>query len=58
MKKLLQKLIADDRGQDLAEYGIALSIIAIAVIVAVGQISTNVDALWTAASAKIASVGN
>jgi Flp pilus assembly pilin Flp len=56
MKKLLQRLIADDCGQDLAEYGIALAVIGTVVVLAVGSISTNVQQLWTAASAQIASV--
>jgi Flp pilus assembly pilin Flp len=56
MKELLQRLIADDRGQDLAEYGIALAVISVAVVVIAGQIAQNVDVLWTKASGQIASV--
>jgi Flp pilus assembly pilin Flp len=46
MIDLLKHLARDESGQDLAEYGIALSVIAIGVVVAAGSIADFVDQLW------------
>jgi Flp pilus assembly pilin Flp len=46
MIDLLKQLARDESGQDLAEYGIALSVIAIGVVVAAGSIADLVDQLW------------
>jgi Flp pilus assembly pilin Flp len=46
MIDLLKQLARDESGQDLAEYGIALSVIAVGVIVAAGSIADLVDQLW------------
>lgn len=56
MKKHLRRLIADERGQDLAEYGIALAVISIGIVVAAGAIATDVETMWTTAEAEIAQV--
>lgn len=52
---LLRKLIADERAQDIAEYGIALTIIGAGAVIAAVAIGANVNALWSAAGAAIAS---
>jgi hypothetical protein len=53
MLSLLKKLITDDGGQDLAEYGIALAVIGVAAGAAALAISTDVGALWTNAQTII-----
>lgn len=62
MKKLFRALIVDESGQDLAEYGIALAVIAVAVVTASFTIATNVQTLWTTAQVEVeqvaAQVGN
>ncbi|HLK12649.1 MAG TPA: Flp family type IVb pilin [Candidatus Binatia bacterium] len=54
MQAIMKKLMADEAGQDLAEYGIALAVIAVAVAAAALAISGNVTTLWNNASAAIA----
>ena len=39
--------LRDDSGQDLAEYGLLASLIAIAVMVAVGDVGSQFGDLWT-----------
>ena len=51
---VLKKLIADERAQDLAEYGIAMTVIAAGVIAVAVAIVGNVMTLWTVASGIIA----
>lgn len=46
MKDLLLKLVRDDRGQDLAEYGIALAVIAIGAAGVAMSIAADVFTLW------------
>jgi Flp pilus assembly pilin Flp len=58
MKNLWRKLIANELGQDLAEYGIALAVISVGIVVAMGVISADVQTLWTTASAGISSVAS
>jgi Flp pilus assembly pilin Flp len=52
----MSRLLADDRGQDLAEYGIALAVIGAAAIAAAAAIGVNVNALWTTIQPRIAMV--
>ena len=54
MFNLINKLVKDESGQDLAEYGIALGVIAVGVGVAVVALGGSVTALWTAANTTIA----
>jgi Flp pilus assembly pilin Flp len=56
MKTFWQRLIADECGQDLAEYGIALAVISIGIVVAAGAIATDVADMWTTAQGEIATV--
>jgi Flp pilus assembly pilin Flp len=51
----LKKLWKDEGGQDLAEYGIALAVIAVGAGAVAFAIAGNVKALWDTASAIIAS---
>jgi Flp pilus assembly pilin Flp len=46
MIDLLKQLARDESGQDLAEYGIALSVIGVGVILAAQSIATAVNTLW------------
>ncbi len=55
MMNLLSKLLTDESGQDLAEYGIALAVVAAAVAAAALAIRGSVSTLWTNARAAIAS---
>lgn len=52
---LLKKLIQDNKAQDLAEYGIALAVIAAGAAAIAVTISGDVTTLWSNASANIAS---
>ena len=52
----LANLVRDDRGQDLAEYGIALAVIVIGVVLISVAIGTNVESLWSNAQQIVQSV--
>ena len=54
MINLLKKLMKDEGGQDLAEYGIALAVIGVGAAAAAIAIAGNVNTLWTTASSIIA----
>ena len=49
MTALMKKLIVDDAGQDLAEYGIALAVIGVLAGAAAIIIATDVGTLWSKA---------
>jgi pilus assembly protein Flp/PilA len=53
MITLLKKLWKEESGQDLAEYGIALLVIAVGAAAFAVTIGTNVNALWQAANTAI-----
>ncbi len=53
MLALLKRLMAEENGQDLAEYGIALAVIGTVAGVAAVAISTDVGKLWTKAQTII-----
>jgi Flp pilus assembly pilin Flp len=40
-------LLRDDRGQDLTEYGLLASLIAIVVMVTVGDVGGQINDFWT-----------
>lgn len=46
MARLLRGIRADERGQDLAEYGIALAVVSIGVALIVLSIGSAVSGLW------------
>ena len=43
----VEHLVRDDHGQDLVEYGLLVTLIAVAAIVAVGLFGTNASTLWS-----------
>jgi len=51
--RFARQLIRDERGQDLAEYAIALAVITIAVIAAVQLVGTNITLLWNQAATTL-----
>ena len=56
MPRLVKRLIQDERAQDLAEYGIALAVVAgFAVLIAIA-VAGNVQTLWSNAQSNISSV--
>jgi Flp pilus assembly pilin Flp len=46
MINLINKLVQDESGQDLAEYGIALAVVAVAAATAAIAIKGYVSTLW------------
>ena len=54
MMNLLKKLVRDESGQDLAEYGIALAVIAVGAGVAALAIAGDVQTIWNTAATTIA----
>ena len=55
MRRCLAVLLADDGGQDLAEYGIALAVISILAGIAAVVIANDVGTLWSQAQSVITS---
>ncbi len=55
MFALLKKLVAEDAGQDLAEYGIALAVIGVIAAAAAVAIAGDVNSLWSQAQSVIGS---
>ena len=53
MVGFMKKLVTDERGQDLAEYGIALAVIAVGVGAIAFAISGKVNTLWSTANSNI-----
>lgn len=43
----IEHLVRDDRGQDLLEYGLLVTLIALATVAGVGLFGTNVTTLWS-----------
>jgi Flp pilus assembly pilin Flp len=61
MLNLIKNLVRNDEGQDLAEYGIALAVIAIGAALIAVAIGTDVNSLWSNAQGDIhsaATAGN
>jgi Flp pilus assembly pilin Flp len=55
---LINKLVKDESGQDLAEYGIALAVIAVGTGAIAVAIAGNVNTLWETAQTAISTVAN
>jgi Flp pilus assembly pilin Flp len=51
-----QRLLQCDRAQDLAEYAMALGIIALAVVFIASALGTDVNSLWSRAQTTMDSV--
>jgi len=47
LRTWLRTVIKDQRGQDLAEYALLIALIAIVVIVAVGLLGQQINAIFT-----------
>ncbi len=54
MLKFVKRLVREESGQDLAEYGIALAIIAVGAGAVAVAIAGDVNSLWSNAQAAIA----
>jgi Flp pilus assembly pilin Flp len=55
MKQLLGKLVREESGQDLAEYGIALAVIAAGAALIAVLVAQNVQTLWSNAQTAVSS---
>ncbi len=53
MLTLLKRLVSEESGQDLAEYGIALAVIGVGAALAAIAIAGNVNLLWSKANSII-----
>ena len=53
MLNLIKKLVREENGQDLAEYGIALAVIAIGAALIAVAIGSDVETLWSNAQSVI-----
>ena len=58
MVALLRKLAECDEGQDLAEYGIALAVVAGFVVAVTLAIANDVQTLWSNAQSAVDTVAN
>ncbi len=58
MLKLVKKLVREEAGQDLAEYGIALAVIAVGAAAIAVAIGTDVNTLWSNAQSAVTSAVN
>ena len=56
MMNLIKKLVKDERGQDMAEYGIALAVITIAVGAIAASLGGSVKTIWQNAQTTISSI--
>lgn len=54
MVNLMRRLVTEESGQDLAEYGIALAVIGAGAALAAVVIAGNVNTLWSRANSVIA----
>lgn len=50
--------LRDPKGQDIAEYGIAMAVIAVGAAFAAFAIAANINTLWEQANAVIAITGS
>ena len=53
MKAKLMRLFHDETGQAMTEYGLILALIAVAVVVILGTMGTNISAIFTNISGKL-----
>ena len=56
MMNLIKKLVKDESGQDMAEYGIALAVITVAVGAIAAALGGNVKTIWQNAQTTISSI--
>jgi Flp pilus assembly pilin Flp len=53
MLQVVQNLFADDRGQDIAEYALMLTVILLIVVSAVAAIGANANTMFNATATKL-----
>jgi pilus assembly protein Flp/PilA len=53
MKKFIEKFLKDEAGQDLVEYALLLSLLAIAGVATVGTLGNSVNTVFSNANTKI-----
>ena len=58
MTGMFARLVTDNRGQDLAEYGIALAVIGVIAAAAAVVIALDVGTLWSRAQSMIDSAAS
>ena len=56
MKKLMTQFAADERGQDLVEYGLLLGVISVAAIVTIKLIQDHVGQIFSDAETRIKAI--
>ena len=54
MKEAILQFIGDEQGQDLVEYALLVSLIALAAITGVGKVATAVTTIFTNISTSLA----
>jgi len=54
MKRFLKNFIKDESGQDLVEYALLLSVLAVAGIATLGTLATTISGSFTTVNGKIA----
>lgn len=52
-KTLFVNLMKDESGQDLIEYALIASIIALGCVVAMGAVTTELNTVWTSITTKL-----
>ena len=55
MPNLITKLVKDENGQDLAEYGIALAVVAVAAVSVAVLMKDDITKLWQNGSSAVKS---
>lgn len=58
MRCSIRRLLREPEGQDIAEYGIAMAVIAVGAALAAAAIAANINTLWEQANAVIAITGS
>lgn len=53
MEKMIRLMWSDDEGQDLAEYGLLLILIAVAVVTAIGLFKDQIVAVFSSATSVL-----
>ncbi len=55
--ELVKRLFVEEEGQDLAEYGMLLALIALVAVIAVTTLGQNIQTTFTDVAAKVLSPG-
>jgi Flp pilus assembly pilin Flp len=56
MLNLIKAFVREDEGQDLAEYGIALAVIALGAVLIAAAVGSDVQTLWSNAQVGVDTV--